>query len=355
MINRIPVTRTAAPGEKPGDDQLGFGRYFTDHMFTMDCSPEKGWHDPRVTPYAPVCLDPAAMVFHYGQELFEGLKAYRGVDGKVRLFRAIENIRRLNRSCERLFIPTLSESLFMDALLTLLRTDIDRVPESRDASLYIRPFIIATDPFLGVRASENYKLMIILSPSGPYYKGGMSPTSIFVETADVRAVRGGLGAVKAGANYAATIRAQEAAKKEGFAQVLWTDAFEHRYVEEIGTSNAFFVMDGTVVTPALTGSILPGITRASCLELLKSWEVPLEERDVTVDELIRASEEGRLTEAFASGTAAVISPVGSLHWKGRDFVMGTGQTGPVTQRLYDTLTGIQRGAEPDPFGWTSEV
>ncbi|MCL2084683.1 MAG: branched-chain amino acid aminotransferase [Oscillospiraceae bacterium] len=352
-MNNIEITRTKTPKPKPAEESLGFGQYFTDHMFLMDYQPDKGWHGARVVPYATLPMDPASMVFHYGQELFEGLKAYRGADGKVRLFRAAENVRRLNRSCERLHIPVIDEQLHMDALLALINTDIGWVPYAKDSSLYIRPFIIATDPFLGVRASYGYMFIIILSPSGSYYKDGMSPTSIFVETRDVRAVRGGMGAEKVGANYAATIRAQEAAKKEGFAQVLWTDAFEHRRIEEIGTSNAFFVIDGTVITPALTGSILPGITRMSCIELLRQWGIPVTERDLTVDEVAAAAREGRLSEAFASGTAAVISPVGSLHWNGQD--INIGGTGPIAKRLYDTLTGIQWGRAPDTYGWTTVV
>ena len=351
-MTNIKVTMANSLKKKPDEGSLGFGRYFTDHMFLLDYSPNDGWHRARVEPYAPVALDPAAMVFHYGQEVFEGLKAYRGVDGRIRLFRAIENIRRMNRSCERLFVPTVDEDIFVDGLLALLRMDIEWVPKAQDASLYIRPVIIATDPYLGVRASKTYLFMIILSPSGAYYKGGMSPTSIYVETKDVRAVRGGLGSVKAGANYAATMRAQERAKKEGFTQVLWTDAFEHRRIEEIGTSNAFFVIDGTVVTPALSDSILAGITRASCIELLKSWGMRVEEREVVIDELVEAAGAGRISEAFASGTAAVISPVGKLRWNGQDVAMGNGGVGPISRRLYDKLTGIQRAKEPDTLGWT---
>ncbi|GHU87616.1 branched-chain-amino-acid transaminase 1 [Clostridia bacterium] len=351
----ILVTRTTSPKAKPTDEgNLGFGQIFTDHMTLIDYDERNGWHDARIVPYAPLPLDPASMVLHYGQELFEGLKAYRGADGKIRLFRAIENVRRMNRSAERLYVPKLDEQLYMDALVTAVKTDLDWVPNAPDTSLYIRPFIIASDPFLGVRASRTYKFIIILSPSGAYYKGGMAPTDIFVETRDVRAVRGGLGAAKVGANYAATIRAQEEAKKEGYAQVLWTDAFDHTKVEEIGTSNAFFVIDGTVITPALSGSILPGVTRMSVIDLLKSWGTPVEERDVTIAEVIGAARSGRLTETFASGTAAVISPVGKLHYNGEDIKTGDG-VGPVARKLYDALTDIQWGRAEDKFGWTTVI
>ncbi|MCL1819341.1 MAG: branched-chain amino acid aminotransferase [Oscillospiraceae bacterium] len=348
----IKLTENRKP--KPPADGLGFGQYFTDHMFLYDYSPEKGWHDARVVPYAPLQLDPASMVFHYGQELFEGLKAYRGVDGKVRLFRAIENVRRLNRSCSRLHIPELDEQKVMEAFNTLVKTDIDWVPEAPDCSLYLRPFVIATDPFLGVCASRTYKFIVILSPVGSYYTGGIAPTRIFIEESDVRAVRGGTGEAKVGGNYAATMRAQENAKLDGFAQVLWLDAIERKYIEEIGTSNAFFIIDGTVITPPLSGTILPGITRRSVIELLKSWGERVEERLISIDEVVTAVKEKRLSEAFASGTAAVISPVGSFHYKGSE-VPVRDDVGPMARKLYDTLTGIQWGKVEDTFGWTAVV
>lgn len=350
----ITTTLSTTCKPKPNSAELGFGQYFTDHMFLCDYSPEKGWHDARIVPYAPLQLDPASMVLHYGQELFEGLKAYYGVDGKVRLFRAIENIKRLNRSCVRLHIPELDEELIMDAFCKLIHADIDWVPTAPECSLYLRPFIIAADPFLGVRASHTYTFIIILSPVGAYYKGGMSPTRIYVESSDVRAVRGGLGEAKVGANYAATIRAQEVAKLEGFAQVMWLDAIERKYIEEIGTSNAFFVIDGTVITPPLNGTILPGITRRSVIELLKSWGEKVEERQISIDEVIQAVKDKKLTESFASGTAAVISPVGNFRYNGNDIEVRS-DVGPIAQKLYDMLTGIQWGKVEDNFGWTTVI
>ena len=346
------IIKTTSPKTKPPADQLGFGQYFTDHMFLCDYSPEKGWHDARIVPYAPLSLDPASMVLHYGQELFEGLKAYYGVDGRVRLFRAEENFKRMNRSAMRLHVPVLDENFVLSALRELIRTDKDWIPDAPECSLYIRPFIIATDPFLGVRGSHNYTFVIILSPVGAYYKGGLTPTRIFVEPSDVRAVRGGTGDAKIGGNYAATIRAQENAKLEGFTQVMWLDAIERKYVEEIGTSNAFFVINDTVITPPLNGTILPGITRSSVIELLRSWGIGIKERQISIDEVIAAADSGALTESFASGTAAVISPVGSLHYDSRDIVIGGDNIGPTTQKLYDTLTGIQWGRVEDTFNWT---
>lgn len=351
----IPVTRNSHPKPKPNTDKLGFGQYFTDHMFLVNYDPSNGWHDPRVVPYGPLELDPASMVLHYGQEVFEGLKAYRTETGKVQLFRPMDNIRRFNRSNMRLEIPQIDEAMFMDAMLTLVRTDIDWVPTARDASLYLRPFLVATDPFLGVRSSSTFLFVIILSPVGAYYAGGMNPTRILIEDEDVRAARGGIGFAKTGANYAATIRAQERAKHKGFTQVMWLDALERRYIEEVGTSNAFFVVDGTVVTPPLSGSILPGITRDSCLQLLRRWGIPVEERPISIDEIFNAAKEGRLNEAFASGTAAVISPVGELCYKDESVIINQNQIGQVSQRLYDTLTDIQWGRREDDMNWITAV
>lgn len=352
---KINITHSQTPKTKPNQNNLGFGKYFTDHMFLMEYEKGQDWHNPRIVPYAPLMLDPASMVLHYGQEVFEGLKAYRTADGKLQLFRAIDNIRRFNSSNMRLSIPVIDEELFMEAMNQLVLTDNDWVPESPNASLYIRPFIIATDPFLGVRSSGRFLFVIILSPVGDYYKSGMKPTKILVEDADVRAVRGGLGFAKTGANYAATIRAQEQAKQKGFTQILWLDALERKYIEEVGTSNAFFVIDGTVITPPLGGSILPGITRDSCLQLLRSWNIPTEERQISIDEIITAEENGRLNEAFASGTAAVISSVGELTYRDRTITICENTVGPIAQRLYDQLTGIQWGRLPDTFGWITEV
>ncbi|MDR3207450.1 MAG: branched-chain amino acid aminotransferase [Oscillospiraceae bacterium] len=351
----IQITRTDAPKPKPDMNSLGFGKYFSDHMFLLDYDPQNGWHDARIQPYGPLSLDPASMVLHYGQEVFEGLKAYRAADGRTLLFRPIENIRRMNRSNERLRIATVDEPLFLEAMKTLVRTDIDWVPTLPDTSLYIRPFVIATDPFLGVRASETYKLLIILSPVGAYYPEGMDPVSILIETEDVRAVKGGTGETKTGGNYAATIRAQDRAKKKGYTQVLWLDGVHRRFIEEVGTMNVFFVLDGTVVTPPLEGSILPGVTRDSAIRLLKGWGVPVEERRLAIDELTDAAAAGRLNEAFGTGTAAVISPIGQFNVNDTLIPVCGGQTGPLAQRLYDELTAIQWGRKPDTHGWTQEV
>jgi len=354
----ITVRRTNAPRPKPDMSQLGFGQYFTDHMFLLDYDRARGWHDPRVVPYGPLSLDPASMVLHYGQEVFEGLKAYRADDGRVLLFRPLENIRRLNRSDERLCIASIApidEQLFLEGLKTLIRLDIDWIPNLPDTSLYIRPFVIATDPYLGVRASNTYQFVIILSPVGAYYPEGLDPVRILIETEDVRAVKGGTGQAKCGGNYAATIRAQDRAKVKGYTQVLWLDGVHRRYIEEVGTMNVFLVIDGTVVTPPLEGSILPGITRDSVIRLLKSWGIPVEERVIAIDELTAAAQNGRLDEAFGSGTAAVISPIGEFNVDDTLIPVNNGQIGPLAQRLYDELTGIQWGRIPDPFGWVMEV
>ncbi|MDR1669329.1 MAG: branched-chain amino acid aminotransferase [Oscillospiraceae bacterium] len=350
----IAITKTGAPKQKPAEDGLGFGQYFSDHMFLMDYDAEKGWHDARIVPHGPLSLDPAAMCLHYGQELFEGLKAYRGVDGKVRLFRYKDNIRRFNRSCERLDVPVVGEDVFREAMLALLRVEADWVPHSPETSLYIRPYLIATDPYIGVRSSRSYLFILLLSPVGAYYKGGLAPTKIYVETEDVRAVRGGMGNVKVAANYAATIRAQTRAEGKGFSQVMWLDALERKYVEEVGTSNAFFVIDGGVVTPPI-GTILPGITRDSCLRLLREWGIPTEERQISIDEVWQAHADGKLEEAFATGTAAVVSPVGVFCYKDRTITVAGNQVGPLARRLYDALTGIQWGRVPDTMGWTEVI
>ncbi|MDL2288388.1 branched-chain amino acid aminotransferase [Oscillospiraceae bacterium OttesenSCG-928-F05] len=351
----ISITKTQAPKAKPDYANLGFGKHFTDHMFLMDYTPDKGWHDPRIVPYGALELDPASMVFHYAQETFEGMKAYYTPQGKIQLFRPWNNFERMNSSDNRLCIPPLDVDDCVEAVKTLLRVDSDWMPKEFGTSMYIRPFVIATDAHLGVRASNNYLFAIILSPVGSYYAGGMAPTKIFVETEDVRAVRGGTGEAKAGANYSATIRAQHRAGELGYSQVLWLDGIEKKYVEEIGTSNAFFKIGGTVYTPPLTGSILPGITRRSVIEMLKAWGESVEEKRLAISEVIEAAENGTLDEAFASGTAAVISPIGTLHYEGKNFAVNGGNTGPTAQKIYDTLTGIQWGRTEDTFGWTVVV
>lgn len=355
MTQRITITKTTDPKEKPNPDTLRFGDLFTDHMFIMDYKEGKGWYDPRIVPYAPIELDPAAAVFHYAQEMFEGLKTYRTKEGEVQLFRPEMNARRTNRTNDRLCIPQIDEKFYVEAIKALVDVDRDWIPDKKDTSLYIRPFIIASEAFLGVRPSKEYMFIIILSPVGPYYPEGLKPTRIFVEDKYVRSVDGGTGEAKIGGNYACGLKAQEEAGAKGFAQVLWLDGTERKYVEEIGTSNAFFVIDGVVVTSPLSGTILPGITRDSVIRILKDWDIPVKEEKTSIMDIYKAYEEGRLTEVFATGTAAVISPVGELEWKGRDIVINDNQIGEISQKLYDTITGIQGGTLPDDYGWITKV
>lgn len=354
-MQEITITRAAALKPKPDPAKLVFGKVFTDHMFLMDYHTGKGWHDPRIVPYAPFVLDPSAMVFHYAQEVFEGMKAYRTPDGGVQLFRPMDNVRRLNDSCARLCIPPLPEDLALEAIKTLVRVEADWVPSAPATSLYIRPFVIATDASLGVHASHSYLFAVIACPVGSYYPEGINPVRIYVESADVRAVRGGTGYTKCGGNYAASIRAGERAEEAGYTQVLWLDGVERRYIEEVGSMNVLFKIDGKVVTPALTGSVLPGITRRTCLDLLRDWGYVVEERLVSAKELFEAAEKGKLEEAWGSGTAAVVSPIGELGWEDKHVTINGGKIGHLTQRLYDTITGIQWGTEADSYGWTVKL
>ncbi|WP_303859716.1 branched-chain amino acid aminotransferase [Alkalibaculum bacchi] len=350
-IVEITVTRTNSPKIKPDESSLVFGHEFTDHMFVMDYKEGQGWYDPRIVPYGPLTLDPSTMVFHYGQETFEGLKAYKAEDGTIQLFRPKDNIRRMNQSNDRLCIPAIDEDFFLEAIKAVVKIDEDWIPTSPGTSLYIRPFVIATDPFIGVKPSSTYMLMIILSPVGSYYKEGLNPTKIYVEDKYVRAVPGGTGYAKTGANYAASLKAQVEAHEKGYSQVLWLDGIERKYIEEVGTSNAFFKVDGKVYTAPLQGSILGGITRNTSMELLKSWGVEVIEESFTIDDVIRWHQEGKLEEAFATGTAAVISPIGILGWKGNDIQINNQEIGEISQKLYDTITAIQNGKEKDSFDW----
>ena len=350
---KITLAETRKP--LPDPDTLVFGKTFTDHMFLMNSDAGQGWHDPRIVPYGPLSLEPSCMVFHYAQELFEGMKAYRTPEGKVQLFRPMENALRFNSSCERMCVPAIDPDFFVDAVKALVKVDQAWVPNKKGASLYIRPFVFATDPSLGVHASHSYLFVIILCPVGSYYAEGINPVKIYVEDADVRAVRGGTGYTKCGGNYAASLRAGERAEEKGYSQVLWLDGVERKYIEEVGAMNVLFKIDGKVVTPALTGSVLPGITRKSCLELLRDWGVSVEERLISAQELFDAAESGKLEEAWGSGTAAVVSPIGELAMGDKVVTVNGGQIGRLTQRLYDTLTGIQWGTEPDPYGWTVPV
>lgn len=343
------------PKKKPNENELSFGEIFTDHMFEMTYSPEKGWHDGVIKPYGPITLEPSTMVFHYGQEMFEGLKAYKTDNGEIALFRPEMNAKRTNQTNERMCMPQIDPDLMISAIKELVRVDKDWIPQSEGTSLYIRPFIFAADPFLGVRPSSIYKFFIILCPVGTYYKSGLQPTKIFVEDEYVRAVSGGTGYAKVGGNYAASLKAQEKATKKGYNQVLWLDGVERKYVEEIGTSNAFFKINGTVYTSPLTGSILPGITRDSVITLLKHWGMKIEEKRLTIQDIFDAHKEGILEEVFASGTAAVISPVGVLGWKGEDIIINNNEIGKLSQKLYDTITQIQNGKEKDEFGWIVHI
>ena len=354
-MKQFPITRTSAPKEKPDPATLVFGKSFTDHMFLMEYTEGKGWHDGRIVPYGPLSLEPAAMVFHYAQEVFEGLKAYRTPDGGVQLFRPMENVQRMNVSCERMCIPQLPEEEALAGIVELVKLEADWVPSAPGTSLYLRPFIIATTPALGVHAAHDYIFAVICSPVGAYYAAGLNPIRIYVEDEDVRAVHGGTGFTKCGGNYAASIRAGDRAEKRGYAQVLWLDGVHRKYIEEVGSMNILFQVGGTILTPALNGSVLAGITRKSCLALLRSWKMPVEERSIEVREIFDAARNGTLEEAFGSGTAAVISPVGEMGWGDEHITINGGAIGATTQRLYDTLTGIQWGTIPDPFGWTLKV
>ncbi|MBQ1862059.1 MAG: branched-chain amino acid aminotransferase [Clostridia bacterium] len=348
----IKITKNTAPKAKVPANELRFGTTFTDHMFIMKYSPEKGWHDAEIRPYGPISLDPSAMVFHYAQEIFEGLKAYRtSENGDIYLFRPEKNFERMNQSCDRMCIPRFDGDEMLDALEKLIKIDADWIPTAPGTSLYIRPFIIATDSHVGVHPSGHYLFVIILSPVGSYFKEGLKPVKIYVETEYTRAARGGTGMAKCGGNYAASLIGQQKAEKLNYSQVLWLDGQEHKYVEEVGAMNVFFKIDGTIVTPALDGSILPGITRRSVLEFLRHKGYKVEERALPIDELMAAANSGKLEEAWGTGTAAVISPIGELNRDGNACVINNNSIGPVSQMLYDELTGIQWGLKDDPFGW----
>ncbi|MBR2883574.1 MAG: branched-chain amino acid aminotransferase [Clostridia bacterium] len=352
----IRITKTTSPKQKPAKGEaLGFGHIFTDHMFVMNYTEGKGWHDARIVPYGNISISPSAMVFHYGQEMFEGLKAYRDSKDNVYLFRPDMNAKRTNSTNERLCIPQLPEEMFVEAVKAVVDIDRDWVPTDSGTSLYIRPFIIATDEFLGVAPSKTYLFMIILSPSGAYYESGLEPVGIWIEDEFVRAVKGGMGFAKTGGNYAASLIAQVKAHDSGYSQVLWLDGVERKYIEEVGAMNIFFKIAGKVVTPMLNGSILPGITRDSIIKVCKSWGYEVEERRISVDELVEAAQNGTLEEVFGTGTAAVVSPVNKLRYEDDVMNIGDGSIGELTQKLYDELTGIQWGEKEDPYGWRVTV
>ena len=352
----IKFVENKNPKTMPAEDTLGFGKYFTDHMLMMDYTPDKGWHDLRIVPFENLSIHPACTALHYGSEIFEGLKAYRRADGEVQLFRPIENIRRMNNSAERLCLPEIPEDLALFALTEFVKCEKDKwTPHKKGTSLYLRPFMFGNDESLGVHAVKHATFVIIASPVGSYYKEGINPVKIMIESDDVRAVRGGTGYAKCGGNYAASNRAGKKAEDKGYSQVLWLDGVERKYIEEVGAMNVMFKIAGKIVTPKLTGSILPGITRKSCIEVLKKAGYVVEERLLSVDELGEALKAGTLEEAWGCGTAAVVSPIGELCYKDVKYTINDGKIGEVTQKLYDTLTGIQWGEIKDEFGWTVVV
>ncbi len=351
----IKITKAPVLKEKPDSSSLGFGKIFTDHMFMMDWNSEKGWYNQRIVPFENLSIHPASTVLHYGSEIFEGLKAYRRADGEVQLFRPIENIRRMNNSAERLCLPQIPEDMAMEILETFVSLEKDWTPSAEGTSLYLRPFMFGNDESLGVHAVHNATYVIIASPVGSYYAEGINPVKIMIESEDVRAVRGGTGYAKCGGNYAASNRAGERAAKLGYSQVLWLDGVERKYIEEVGAMNVMFQIGDEIITPMLSGSILPGITRKSCIEVLKSKGFKVSERLLSIDELADALKNGILKEAWGCGTAAVVSPIGELCYKDVKYPVNNGEIGATTQMLYDTLTGIQWGKIEDTFGWTYPV
>ena len=352
---QLTIIKTENPKTMPAENELGFGKHFTDHMLVVEWEAEKGWYDAKIVPFGRISLHPASTVLHYGAEIFEGLKAYRREDGGVQLFRPMENVKRMNRSAERMSLPTMDEEEMLSLIEAFVKLEERFVPKSFGTSLYLRPFLFGNDECLGVHAVHRATFMLIASPSGSYYKEGINPVGIMIESEDVRTVRGGTGYAKCGGNYAASTRAGERAAKLGYSQVLWLDGVERKYIEEVGAMNVMFKIDGKIVTPMLTGSILPGITRKSCIEVLKTEGYEVEERLFSVDELVAALENGTLEEAWGTGTAAVVSPIGKLAIGGKEYVVGGGKIGEVTKKLYDTLTGIQWGKIVDEFGWVYKL
>ena len=350
----ITIEKTTAPKAMP-TEALGFGKHFTDHMLIREYNRGKGWSDAKIVPFGNLSLHPAATVFHYGAEIFEGLKAYRKADGSVQLFRPIENVRRMNNSAERLRLPQMDENEMLELLKEFVKLEQDWVPHGEGESLYLRPFLFGADEHLGVHSINRAIFIIIASPSGSYYAEGINPVKIMIENEDVRAVRGGTGYAKCGGNYAAANRAGEKAEQLGYTQVLWLDGVERKYIEEVGAMNVMFKINGEIITPMLSGSILPGITRKSCIEVLKDAGYKVSERLLSIDELVEAMENGTLEEAWGCGTAAVVSPIGQLFYNGKTYTINNNEIGEVTQNLYNTLTGIQWGKIEDKYNWTVEI
>ena len=354
-MEEIKITRAATLKEKPESSTLVFGKAMTDHMFLVDYDEGQGWHDPRIVPYGPLQIDPAAKVLHYAEEIFEGLKAYRTADGSIQLFRVMDNIQRMNDSADRLCMPQIPAELALAGIIELVKLEQDWVPHEKDTSLYIRPFMIGLDPALGVHSSHHVQFIVIVCPVGAYYPEGLNPVKIYIEDEDVRAVKGGTGMAKTGGNYAASLRAGNRAEKKGYTQVLWLDGVHRKYIEEVGAMNVMFKVAGKVLTPDLNGSVLPGITRRSCIQLLKDWGYEVEERRISAQELFDAAENGTLEEAWGTGTAAVVSPIGELAEGDKKVTINNNEIGPVTQRLYDELTGIQWGRVADPHNWITKI
>lgn len=350
----IKITKATELKAKPDQSNLGFGNYFTDHMFMMDYDEGQGWHNAQILPYEPIAMDPACMVLHYAQETFEGLKAYRNGD-KILLFRPEMNGKRMRNSNVRLCMAELPEDLFVEAVEAVVKYEQDWIPTEEGTSLYIRPFCFASESGVGVHPAKSYKFVIILSPSGAYYPEGVNPVKIYVEDEYVRAVIGGTGFAKCGGNYAASIAAQVKAEKLGYTQVLWLDGVHRKYVEEVGTMNVMFLIDGEIYTAPLEGSVLPGVTRDSCLQILKDWGYKIHETHLAIDDLMDYAKTGKLQEAFGTGTAAVISPIGELNYKGNIQIINDFKIGSLTQRLYDELTGIQWGKLEDKYNWTKII
>jgi len=350
----ISINVTKFPNKKPDFNNLEFGRYFTDHMFTMDCL-DGVWHNPRIEPLEFIKLHPSAMVLHYGQAVFEGLKAFKTENNDILIFRPEENMRRLNISNQRMCIPEIDVQFVLEAIKILVNIDKEWIPSIKGTSLYIRPLIIATDSYLGVCPSSSYKFMIIMSPVGACYKQGFNPIDIHVETEYVRAVKGGTGNIKVPGNYAAGLKAQFLAAQKGFSQVLWLDAIEKKYIEEVGTMNVFFKIKNQIITPLLEGSILPGITRDCCIKILRYWGIDVVERKVSIDELYSNAQEGFLKEIFGTGTAAVVAPIGKLIWNDNIILVNEGKTGEIATKLYEEITNIQIGKSKDFLGWTVKL
>ncbi len=354
----IPVhlIRAGLARQKPADEsKLGFGIYFSNHMFLLDYTAKNGWTNPRIEPYGPFLMEPAATILHYGQEVFDGHKAYRGPNGEVALFRPWDNLARMSRSAERMCIPAYPEDLVYEGMKLLLHLDKDWVPSSPGTSLYVRPTIVATEPFLGVRPAQEYLLYIITGPVGAYYPEGFAPVKILIEEEYVRAAPGGIGFAKTSANYAASLKAQVEAHQKGYTQVLWLDAVQRRYIEEVGTMNIAFKFKDELATPPLAGTILPGITRDSVLTLCRDMGLKVSERPIAIDEVIDKAKSKELEEVLGIGTAAVISPVAVLGHKGEDITIGSGEAGPLSEALFKKLTDIQYGLAPDPYGWREVV